>query len=335
MVPMREADKVAQLPPVKKVLRHLPTSPRALAPALRFAYRLRPRSAGFPFAAPTWPSSVPREPRDETLGSDYDTTWARRYGVRLARALVVDEVERPLLRLVARPTIDGADRIAAVEGPVVFAANHASHLDTPLVLTSLPDRFRHHTVVAAGADYFFDTRLKAHLSAFLIGAVPIDRHKVSRASAELPARLLGKGWNLLIFPEGGRTPDGWGHAHRGGAAYLGTRTGRPVVPVYLQGTRKVLRRGATLPTPSATRIIFGAPLHPTKSESSRAFAARIEKAIEVLADEAAHGFWDARRHAAAGTTPTLRGPEATSWRRSWALPASRRKARPATSWPQL
>ena len=326
---------MAQLPPVKNVLRKIPTSPAAIVPAARFAFRLRPRSAGFPFVAPTWPATVPREREADTLGAGYDTAWARRYGVRLARAMVVDNIERPLLRLVARPTVDGADRIAAVQGPVVFAANHASHLDTPLVLSSLPDRFRHRTLVAAGADYFFDTRLKAHLSAFLIGAVPIDRHKVSRASAELPARLLAEGWNLLIFPEGGRSPDGWGHAHRGGAAYLGTKTGRPVVPVYLQGTRKVLKRGASLPTPSTTRVIFGAPLHPAVGESSRAFATRIERAVEVLADEASQGFWDARRRAAAGTTPSLRGPEAISWRRSWALDERRRTPRPPASWPQL
>ncbi len=322
--------------PVKNVLRRLPTSPRALAPAARFAYRLRPRSAGFPFTAPTWPSTVPRPAEDDTLGSGYDTEWARRYAVRLARAVVVDDIERPLVRLVARPSIEGLDRIAAVEGPVVFAANHASHLDTPLVLTSLPDRFRHHVVVAAGADYFFDTRLKAHLSAFLIGAVPIDRHKVSRRSADLPARLLDEGWSLLIFPEGGRSPDGWGHEHRGGAAYVGTRTDRPVVPVYLEGTRKVLKRGATLPTPSRTSVTFGAPLHPGAGESSRAFATRIEHAIEVLADEAANGYWTARRRAAAGTTPSLRGPDAISWRRSWALDGRRRPSpRPPAAWPPL
>jgi len=307
-----------------------------MAPAVRLAYRLRPRSAGFPFAAPSWPSSVPRRPEVETLGSAYDTAWARRYGVRLARAIVVDNLERPIVRLVARPTISGADRIAAVDTPVVFAANHASHLDTPLVLTSLPERFRHHTVVAAGADYFFDTRLKAHLSAFLIGAVPIDRHKVSRKSADLPARLMAEGWNLLIFPEGSRSADGWGHEHRGGAAYIGTRTGRPVVPVHLEGTRKVLKRGATIPTPSSTSVTFGAPLQPAAGESSRAFAARIEQAIEVLADEAANGFWTARRRAADGTTPSLRGPDAMSWRRSWARGENRRRPRPAaTAWPKL
>jgi len=332
---VREAAAVAQLPPIKNVLRHLPTSPASLAPAARFAYRLRPRSAGFPFTAPTWPTSVPREPAEDTLGSAYDTGWARRYGVRLARAIVVDDVERPLVRLVARPSIRGTDRIAAVAGPVVFAANHASHLDTPLVLTSLPDRFRHHTVVAAGADYFFDTRLKARMSAFMIGAIPIDRHKVSRKSADLPAQLLGKGWNLLIFPEGGRSADGWGHEHRGGAAYLGTKTGRPVVPVHLEGTRRVLKRGATFPTPASTSVTFGSPLLPGDGESSRAFAIRIERAIEMLADEAANDFWTARRRAAAGTTPSLRGPEATSWRRSWALDENRRRSRPVAAWPEL
>ena len=327
---------MAQLPPVKKVLRHLPTSPRAIAPAARFAYRLRPRSAGFPFTAPSWPTSVPREPVEDTLGTGYDTAWARRYGVRLARAIVVDDIERPIVRLVARPRIEGLDRIAGVEAPVVFAANHASHVDTPLMLTSLPDRFRHHTVVAAGADYFFNTRLKAHLSAFMIGAVPIDRHKVSRKSADLPARLLSDGWSLLIFPEGGRSADGWGNEHRGGAAYIGTRTGRPVVPVYLEGTRKVLKRGASLPTPSSTTVVFGTPLQPAAGESSRSFAARIEHAIEVLADEAASDSWAARRRAAAGTTPSLRGPDAISWRRSWALGENRRRtSRPTKSWPEL
>jgi 1-acyl-sn-glycerol-3-phosphate acyltransferase len=321
---------------VKKVLRHLPTSPRDIAPVARFAYRLRPRSAGFPFTAPTWPTTVPRRPEEDTLGTGYDTEWARRYAVRLARAVVVDDLERPIVRLVARPRIEGHDRIAAVKGPVVFAANHASHLDTPLVLTSLPERFRHHTVVAAGADYFFNTRLKAHLSAFMIGAVPIDRHKVSRRSADLPARLLGEGWSVLIFPEGGRSPDGWGNEHRGGAAYLGTRTSRPVVPIYLEGTRKVLKRGATIPTPSTTTVIFGEALHPGDGESSRSFAARIEQAIDVLADEAATDFWAARRRAADGTTPSLRGPEAISWRRSWALAENRRRtSRPRKSWPEL
>ena len=55
----------------------------------------------------------------------------------------------------------GLDRIAHLDEPVIFAANHASHLDAPLLLSVIPDRWRHRMFVAGAADYFFDTRLKA------------------------------------------------------------------------------------------------------------------------------------------------------------------------------
>ena len=123
---------------------------------------------------------------------------------------------------------------------MIFAANHASHIDTPLLLTTLPVEFRHRTVVAAASDYFFDRTWKSVLWSFALAAIPIERSKVNRKSADTAAELLEDGWNLVIFPEGGRSPDGWTQPFRGGAAYLARRTGRPVVPVYLHGTRHVL-----------------------------------------------------------------------------------------------
>ena len=165
--------------------------------------------ARFPLAAPSWPESVPRPPPEPELGVHYDTDWSRRYPVRLARAMVLDNVARPLARIVASPLIRGEEGLADLEGPVIFAANHASHVDTPLLLSCLPLRFRHRTVVAAAADYFFDRRWKADAWSFLLAAIPIERTKVNRRSADLAAGLLADGWNLIIFPEGGRSPDGW------------------------------------------------------------------------------------------------------------------------------
>ena len=173
----------------------------------------------------------------------YDTAWSRQYPVRLARAMVLDNVTRPLARLVASPLIRGDEGLADLEAPVIFAANHASHADTPLLLSCLPLRFRHRTVVAAAADYFFDRRWKADAWSFLLAAIPIERTKVNRRSADLAAELLDDGWNLVIFPEGGRSPDGWAQTFTGGAAYLAARTGRPVVPVHLDGTRHILPKG--------------------------------------------------------------------------------------------
>ena len=178
---------------------------------------------------------MPRPAPESDLGVHYDTAWSRKYPVRLARAMVLDNVTRPLAKVVAQPQLRGEEYLADLERPVIFASNHASHIDTPLLLASLPLRFRHRTVVAAAADYFFDRRWKADTFSFLLGAIPIERTKVNRRSADLAAELIADDWNLVIFPEGGRSPDGWAQQFTGGAAYLASRTGRPVVPVHLDG----------------------------------------------------------------------------------------------------
>jgi 1-acyl-sn-glycerol-3-phosphate acyltransferase len=243
---------------------------------------------------------------------------------------------RPLSAVLASPTIEGLDRIEDIDGPVVFVANHHSHVDTPLLLSSIPERWRHKTVVGAAADYFFSTRVSSVLSALVIGAIPIERTKVGRKSADLARSLIDEGWSLLIFPEGGRSPDGWGQSFRGGAAYIAMRCGVPVVPIHVEGTGRILRKGKNRPTRAAVTLTFGAPLLPREKEDARKFAARIEREVAVLADEATTDWWQARRRAHAGTTPTLGGPESGAWRRAWALTAKDKRVRRAKRrWPEV
>ena len=289
-------------------------------------------SLGFPFARPTWPGGVPRPPVENTLGAEYDTSWARSPAARVGRALVLDGVVKPAVGFVASPTVTGLDRIDGLERPVIFSSNHASHLDTPLLLTSLPERFRHRTVVAAAADYFFDRRVKAMASALALAAIPIERTAVSRRSLHRAEDLLNDGWNLVIFAEGGRTPDGWGQEFKAGAAFLATRCHVPVVPVHLEGSRRVWRKGGQLHR-ATTHVTFGSPLMPGDSlADARALAVAIEEAVSVLADERATDWWSARRRAAAGTTPSLRGPAAAPWRRAWELREGERRTS-SPRWP--
>jgi 1-acyl-sn-glycerol-3-phosphate acyltransferase len=288
------------------------------------------------FRKSTWPTSVPRPPIERRTGVDFKTDWARRYGVRLARALVLDGVTRPLLHAVASPTVNGLDRIEALPGPAIFAANHASHLDTPMLLTALPDRFRHRTVVGAGADYFFDKRWKGALWSFAINAVPIERTRPSPRSLRLASGLVNDGWSLVIFPEGGRSPDGWGQAHHPGPAYLSLKTGAEVVPVHIEGTARILGKGARRLQPGRSTVTFGRPLRAEPGEDARGFATRIEAEIAALGDEQATDWWTARRRAAAGTTPALTGPRAATWRRAWALPSKNTHGKVIQSrWPNV
>jgi 1-acyl-sn-glycerol-3-phosphate acyltransferase len=274
---------------------------------------------------PTRPGSLLAPLPTRKLGVDYDTAWARRYPVRLARAIVLDDITRPIARVVLSPRVIGLEHLDPVQGPMILAANHASHLDTGLLLSSLPVGLRHHTIVAAAADYFFDRHWKAAFWSFGLGAIPMERSKVNRRSADLAASLIGDGWSLIIFPEGGRSADGWGREFKGGASYLAKRCGVPVIPVHIRGTRAVLAKSSSRFRPGSTEIRLGDALVAREHEDARKFAARIEQAVAALADEAESDWWSARRRAASGTTPPFRGPQASGWRREWALPDSARK----------
>ena len=327
-------------------LRRLPVTPEALR-SLRSRVRIpKASSLTFPFTEPSWPGGVELPPVEKSLGMDYDSEWARRYPARFARVLVQELLSRPIVQAVASPTIDGLDRIGHLDEPVIFAANHASHVDAPLILSCIPERWRHRMFVAGAADYFFDTRFKAAAFSFLLNAVPIERQRVSRESVNRVASLLAEGWSMLIFPEGGRSRDGWGQAHSAGAAWLGVRTGRPVVPVYVSGTRDILPKGASRIRPGRTRVTFGHPIrsaHGTAtgnpgsggtsgagtSAAARSMADELERSVAALADEQATDWWTARRRAASGTTPPLTGPAAGAWRRTWALGTSERDRRGA------
>jgi 1-acyl-sn-glycerol-3-phosphate acyltransferase len=317
--------------------------------------RARVRAVRFPLGAPTWPTTVERPDPERRVGLDFDNEWSRRYPVRLARAVVMDNVARPVSRLLAPATVRGVEHLGHLEGPVIFAANHASHVDTPLLLTTLPVQFRHRTVVAAASDYFFDRTWKSVLWSFALAAIPMERSRVNRRSIDLAADLIEEGWNLVIFPEGGRSPDGWAQPfHPASAGYLGKRTGRPVVPVYLHGTRHVLaktpdagglpaggsgteaRRGGRLQR-SPIAVLFGAPMTPDEDENARRFSDRIEAAVATLSREVHGDWWQARRAVSAvaptpGAERAHRGPSASPWRRAWALdePPSRDRHR---EWP--
>lgn len=295
----------------------------------------------FPYSAPTAPRGLEQPARTPRSGPDYDTDWARRLPARMGRAALRSTLLRATVAALASPEIRGLDRLDpwrdhGDDSPLIFAANHHSHIDTPVLLTSIPEPWRDRIFVGAAADYFFRNRLTSVLSAFTIGAIPIERTRVSRRSADRAAELLDDGWSMLIFPEGGRSPDGWGQPFRGGAAYLSLRCGVPVVPIHMAGTSRILRKGKTRPTPSTATINVGAPLLPQDGEDSRRLAARIEQSVAELADESATDWFSARRRAYAGTTPSLTGPDTPSWRRAWALgDPSRRRRRARRRWPDL
>jgi 1-acyl-sn-glycerol-3-phosphate acyltransferase len=268
---------------------------------------------------------VPRSAEPYVLPSKstvFRSEWSRRKPAMVAREVAQQGGLEPLFRSQVRTDVQGLDVLERIEGPVIFAANHASHLDTPLILLSLPDEWRRRTAVAAAADYFFDTWWRAVGSALLFNTFPIDRR--GGAMSATPGEVLADGWSLVVFPEGTRSQDGWTGKFRLGAAFLACEYGVPVVPIAHRGTFAAMPRGQNWPSPGRRRLTirFGEPLRPEPGESPRSFAPKIRDAVSTLLDEESSTWWEARQRAASGATPDPGGPDVATWRRVWAQSAS-------------
>ncbi|MGH3385650.1 MAG: lysophospholipid acyltransferase family protein [Nocardioidaceae bacterium] len=247
----------------------------------------------------------------------FPTDWSRTRPLRVLREVAQKGGLEPLFRSQVRTRVEGLDVLRSTTGPVIFVANHASHLDTPLILLSLPDDWRRRTAVAAASDYFFDTWWRAVGSAVVFNTFPIERRGGTMATTS--GEVLADGWNLLIYPEGTRSTDGWVARFRMGAAWLAVEHGVPVVPVAHRGTFAAMPRGQGWPSPGRRQLTvrFGAPVRPAEGESARDFGARLQAAVAVLLDEDQDTWWAARRRSARGETPDPGGPDVAQWRRVW------------------
>jgi 1-acyl-sn-glycerol-3-phosphate acyltransferase len=261
------------------------------------------------------------------------TAWARTEPARAAREVIQRYGLRPLVWWETKPRVEGLDHLERIEGPVVFASNHSSHLDAPLVLCSLPRRWREQTVVGAASDYFFDAWWRAAGTALAFNAFPIDRSGGSGATEDA-RQLVADGWSILLFPEGTRSKDGWVQRFRHGTARLCAELGVPAVPIAIRGSYAAMPRGRGWPRPGRlpVSVRYGEPIVPAADERPREFTARLRQAVAQLWDEDATTWWEAQRRAADGATPVPSGPEAPSWRRVWEATKPLTDTDPARTW---
>jgi long-chain acyl-CoA synthetase len=205
----------------------------------------------------------------------------------------------PLTHHYARVHVVGQQNLAALEGPAIFAANHQSHLDAPVILGALPARYRQRIAVAMWKEYFDahyvpqrHTRRERLLNSTLFWLVTLFFHAVVLPQTEAGAgqslrhmgELVSQGWSILLFPEGERTVSGKIRPFLPGIGFMAARLQVPVVPIYLHGLDRVLHRYARWPRRGPVEISIGAPLHLT-GEDYPALAAQVEQAVRGLADE--------------------------------------------------
>ena len=166
----------------------------------------------------------------------------------------------PVLKVVYRPEVRGADRVPE-HGPVILAPNHRAAVDTTVLALVSPRRVR----FLGKAEYFTGRGLRGRLmAAFLtaLGFVPVERGnaKAGLAALESGRKVLEEGGVFGIYPEGTRSLDGRLHRGHTGVGSLALATGATVVPVALTGTEKLLPKGKLLPRRAKVAVEFGEPL---------------------------------------------------------------------------
>ncbi len=220
--------------------------------------------------------------------------FARLFPLRLLRFAFRETVVLPLLRRYIPIRVEGS--LEGVKGPVIFAPNHTSNLDTLAVLAALPLRFRNRLAPAISQDYFLpylegtgplrervSLALQFWLAVITLNVFPLPQAtRGVRKALQFAGNLVDSGYSILIFPEGARSPDGTLQTFRPGVGVMAVRLGIPVVPVQIQGLFEVLPAGASWPSPGPVRLRVGAPIVFHEREDYREAAAKIEEEVRRL-----------------------------------------------------
>ena len=222
--------------------------------------------------------------------------WNRSLPARTLRHIALPGLILPLERLFAWIRIEGLENLRDISPPVIFAANHQSHLDAPAILWSLPARWRYRVTPAMAKEFFdahfhperypfqkrFTNSLNYYLASLVFNAFPLPQREAgTRDALRYAGELAADGFCILIFPEGKRTDAGEIQPFQPGVGMLASHLHIPVVPVRLKGLERVLHKSARFPTPGAVRVKFGTPLR-LEGADYAGLAKKIEEAVRAL-----------------------------------------------------
>jgi long-chain acyl-CoA synthetase len=222
--------------------------------------------------------------------------WNRTWPVRTIRRLSLATWILPLARIFAHMRIEGREHLTAIDGPVIFASNHQSHMDVPVILAALPGRWRARMAPAMLKEFFtahfhrqdhtwkqwFTNSLNYYLACFYFNTFPIPQREAgARHTLRYMGELTSEGLSILIFPEGVRAATGDIKPFRGGIGMIASRLDLPVVPVRLDGLDRVLHPSWKFVRPGKVRVAFGAPMR-LHGEDYAGLAQQVEERVRSL-----------------------------------------------------
>jgi 1-acyl-sn-glycerol-3-phosphate acyltransferase len=183
------------------------------------------------------------------VASFFDPTGRRMHAVARVWSRILLAVSG--VRVIA----EGVEKLDPGKG-YVLAVNHSSYMDIPVLMTNIPLQFR----FFAKRGLFQIPFLGTHLHR--AGHIPVVRGdaRASLKSMSEGARMIReRNLSMLLFPEGGRTVDHLAE-FKEGPAYIAIKAGVPIVPIGLEGMRKILRMHTSIVYPGTVHLRVGDPI---------------------------------------------------------------------------
>src|SRR5439155_25190067 len=116
------------------------------------------------------------------------------------------------------------------------------------------------------ADYWFKHPILGNIVSLFLNTFPFSRTGGAQAQLHSSSQLLKSVWNLVLFPDGSRSPDGRIQEFRPAVGHLAKETGTPVVPMDIQEAFQFMPRHQKIPLPGPVRVTIGRPMMPQQSE---------------------------------------------------------------------
>jgi 1-acyl-sn-glycerol-3-phosphate acyltransferase len=179
-----------------------------------------------------------------------------------------------------RVTTRGVERLDSGRS-YVFAANHQSIYDIPIIFMALPLQLRIVAKDSLGSFPFLGWHLRR------TGHLLVDRKNPGAGIVKKMARLVGGARSLIVFPEGTRSVDGTVAPFKGGMFLVAIDAGLPVVPVSISGSRHVMLKGRLMTCPGDVTITIHDPI-PTAGvgrAAARSLSDRVADVVRSAVDE--------------------------------------------------
>jgi len=216
-----------------------------------------------------------RQPQKSPLNGYRYPRWAQRWPITWIREFIYYLLTWPATMIMAHPKIVGRENLRGIDGPLLISCNHVTYIDVGFALIGLPPHLRRKLAVGMWGELLWEMwrppqdwnpflRLSYRVGYYLVVALfdvfPLPQQSGVRESFAYAGESVDRGYSVLVYPEGVRTPDGKQSPFRSGLGMLAARLNVPVLPLRIDGLYEMKLKGHKIARPGQLKVAIGKPM---------------------------------------------------------------------------